>query len=108
MSARGVGRRVPGRRSHPAALNFRLKTPSHARLPSRSGQFALLLGDAAADRGFALRPWGELCIGQPVEAAPREPNDRPYVVSADAPWLAAALQSGWDTATYESVVRAFG
>ncbi len=61
----------------------------------------------AARLANALPPWGERTLGQSVEAAAREPTERPYVVCAEEDWLMSALEHGWDHTTYETVISRY-
>lgn len=50
---------------------------------------------------------GDRLRGTSVQAATRSFNDRPYVVNAEAPSLAATLKAGWDQQTYEQIVQPY-
>lgn len=55
----------------------------------------------------AVAPWHAQILGARVDVGVRDPNGRPFVLAARAPWLQAVIERGWTTAEYEAAVASF-
>jgi len=55
----------------------------------------------------AVVPWQDRILGAHVDVGVRDPNARPFVSAARAPWLQAVVERGWTMAEYEATVASF-